>query len=586
MISITKWKPENDDQVIVERDGKLFICHFAKVFGTNKQMRKKLSVYERFMIGKESYINQLDVITSYTNFFINIYDTDKELVAAYLKIKYALDKEKIYTKENMDSYIDFLYEVMFTPTIVDRIIQLVEDNYLDDIEVDTDSKKKYLRNGKSHLESLEFTNQHIKILLQISFSMKIMAPAIFHYIQLNNIKIEKDSDIIFRFYKKLFSIYGFGDTYEIKSMNGTVVKSNIPREEFLEFLKKNHLEESQTKAAMYPFVSEDGTMQYYTRTKIDIYTKLFVYVKAKVLESNANNAPIFAQREIFGVDVQTVVHLFTRKVLISENVIKYRFNEHWDAKLKKYKENIVGFNKTIIKFQLSYFLKDQYSKNLTEVTNVRNSEGLSGSDKMLMNANKLDEGVVTMADINIEKTIEKIKKDIDLPLTKDEVDYYMKNLNPAKIQIQLVYGYYTKYFGSYRDLNLLTKRQYITLLLLLKKKLLLDLGYETDEVGEIHYAALPYILTGNLSDKVNTRIIRNNKFINKIENNAMYQDLIDNKYRLLNYLKPDSILQLLSSIINTRFTYVTYEYPELLGTEIIYNEDKISDELLFFLSNI
>ena len=41
-----------------------------------------------------------------------------------------------------------------------------------------------------------------------------------------------------------------------------------------------------------------------------------------MLESNANNAPIFNQREIFGVDVFSVVNQFTKKVLISENVVK------------------------------------------------------------------------------------------------------------------------------------------------------------------------------------------------------------------------------------------------------------------------
>lgn len=202
---------------------------------------------------------------------------------------------------------------------------------------------------------------------------------------------------------------------------------------------------------------------------------------------------------------------------------------------------------------------------------------------MLMNQNKLDEGSVILSDLNIELTIDRIRKRIDVPLTEEEIQYYMMNHQPSKLQIQLVYAYYTKYFGTQRDLNLLTRRQYIILLLLLKKKLLIDLGYETDENGHIHYASLPYILTGNLSDKVNTRIIRNNKFIAKIQDNYLYQDLIQNKYNLLEYLKPEMILQLLSSIINTRFTYVTYEYQELTGTEITYSEDKIADELLFFL---
>ena len=205
---------------------------------------------------------------------------------------------------------------------------------------------------------------------------------------------------------------------------------------------------------------------------------------------------------------------------------------------------------------------------------------------MLMNASKIDEGSVTLSDLNIELTIKRIMKQIDIPVSDDEINYYMINHHPSKTQIQLVYAYYTKYFGSYRDLNLLTRRDYITLLLLLKKKLLIELGYETDENGEIHYASLPYILTGNLVDKVNTRIIRNNKFIAKIEESYMYNELITKKYALLESIKPESIKQLLSSIVNTRFTYVTWEYPELLGTEIIYPEDKISDELLFFLNSI
>ena len=76
-------------------------------------------------------------------------------------------------------------------------------------------------------------------------------------------------------------------------------------------------------------------------------TQRLTKCKAKVLESNANNAPIFSQREIFGIDVFSVINQFTKKVLISENVVKYKFNEHWDSKQNKYKENIVGFNKTI-----------------------------------------------------------------------------------------------------------------------------------------------------------------------------------------------------------------------------------------------
>lgn len=63
------------------------------------------------------------------------------------------------------------------------------------------------------------------------------------------------------------------------------------------------------------------------------------------MESNANNSTIFEQREIFGVDLYSVITQFTKVVLISENCAKYKFNEHWNAKQKKYAENVVGLTR-------------------------------------------------------------------------------------------------------------------------------------------------------------------------------------------------------------------------------------------------
>ena len=200
---INTWKPRSDE-IWVEQDGKIFLCHLERLYQTDD----RLSKFSKFYIKKGSYENQLDIITSYTNFFICNYDLDNELVLAYLKIKIALDIDKRFDKDNMDAFISFVYEIMFTDTIIEKIIRMVEENYLDDIETDSDDKKrKYQKNEKKHLESLEFTNQHIKILLCISFAMKIMCPVMLHYHAINTMKIEKDSDNIFRFYKPLFDIF-------------------------------------------------------------------------------------------------------------------------------------------------------------------------------------------------------------------------------------------------------------------------------------------------------------------------------------------------------------------------------------------
>ena len=264
---INTWKPKKNE-IMVEQDGKIFVCHFDKIF--DKPNLKPLC---NFIINKSSYINQLPIITRYINFFMNCYDDENDLATAYLKIKYAIDKEKKFNAENKDALIDLIYEILFTPRMCEKITKMVEENYLDDIEKG-DEDGKYKKGNKDYLESLEFTNEHIKILLRISFGIKIMSPILFHYLTINNInKLDKDSDLIYQFYKGLFPLFQ-GDC--------------------------------------------------------DMFNKLFVYCKTKVLDSAAHNSRIFEQREIFGVDIFSVINKFVRKVIISENMVKYLFNEHWD----------------------------------------------------------------------------------------------------------------------------------------------------------------------------------------------------------------------------------------------------------------
>lgn len=57
--------------------------------------------------------------------------------------------------------------------------------------------------------------------------------------------------------------------------------------------------------------------------------------------------PIFSQREIFGIDTYTVIHQFTQRVIISENCVKYKFNEHWNPKTGQYAESVVGLTKKV-----------------------------------------------------------------------------------------------------------------------------------------------------------------------------------------------------------------------------------------------
>lgn len=524
---INTWHP-GPKSTYVSRNGKNFVVHFDKIYGM-----AKLKNYNSFPITKTSYQNQLDTIVRYTNFFIHFYDEEQELPNAYLKLRTVMDADDCpFGPDDKEAFIDFLYQIMFTPTMVEKIKRMVKENYLDDIESGPlDEKKKgYKANEKKHLESLEFTNQHIKILLAISFGMKILCPVMFYFCQNNGIVIDKKTLVIYNFYEKLFDIF-----------------------------------------------NEDCNM----------FNKLYVYVKTKVLESNSNNAIMYDQRQIFGIDLYTVISQFTKVILISENMVKYKFNEHWNPKQRKYSENIIGFNKTIIKYQITYFLKEQYEKNLAELSNTKNNEGLSGIDKMAMHLDKYDEGSVLLADLNIDMTIRRIREMVDIPISEEEIDYQMRHMDFSDIQTEYIRAFYARYFGNYSDLALIPKRDMVILTLIMKKILLIDLGYDVDSQS-IKYAALPYILSGNLEDRIVNRMVRNSKFIESLENSYKYQRLVNEDYKMLQEIdgKNDFIKSRLSTIINTKFSYVAYEAPELLGKEILYDESQIADELCSFLEYI
>lgn len=581
LLKIDNWTPKSN-QRIVEPDNKIFLCHFDKVF-----QQPKLDRYNKFYIQKLSYINNLDLITKYINYFINCYDSDNELISAYLKIKFETDEKRSFDENNMEAYISFLYEVLFTDTIIEKINKLVDDNYQYDIEGNDNKKKKYQKNDKKHLESLEFTNQHVKILLRISFAMKLLSPCMLHYHAINSMKIEKESDNIYRFYKPLFDIFGLVKKYAEDSAYMEVDGNyfyvyNTATEYFDKYdkINKRLVMCNVPNSTMNKLIYEDGSVYIGSTDYIaeyNLYNKLYVYVKTKVNESYSNNSPIFEQQEIFGIDLYTKIQDFVRRVLISENVIKYKFNN-----------NIIGFNKTIIKYQLTYFLKEQYEKNLAEVTNAKNGDGLSGGDKMMMNLSKIDEGITIMSDINIPITLDYLCRRYGVVISEEEIDFYVKNHHPDDIQIQLVLSYFAKYFGSYRDLNLLRRRDYITLMLILKKKLITELGYEDDieEDGEVRSMALPYIISGNSVDHINTRVIRNIKFTEKVQESYTFQKLQEDNHKYLNVIKENYDMKIISSLINTKYTYVEYHNPELLDKEIIYSDDKIADEILFFLASI
>lgn len=229
-----------------------------------------------------------------------------------------------------------------------------------------------------------------------------------------------------------------------------------------------------------------------------------------------------------------------------------------------------------------YFIKEQHSKGFTELTYARNADGLSGIDKMEMQQEKLDEGAIIIAHESVESEVDRLLKEYDIHISEEELTYYIQNFHIQPIHQELIMNLFASNLGSFRNTLGVSRVDFIKLALLLKKRILKDSGFDDTSVFT-NRVALPYILTGNVKEKINTRLIRNAKFKEDCEDSYIISDLLNNQYRYLEEIDPDRIMTILSTINNTVFTYCCYENQEIFGKEINVEKNSITDELGFFL---
>lgn len=510
---VDEWMPTSEDSLI-KYDGKLIIAPFDKIFN-----KPAVSILNTFNIIKNSYVAKLDMITNYINYFIKYYDEDNELLVAYLKLKAFADNKGYAVATRRDSldgglsrYIQYVYHILMSESIQNKINKMVEDNYYLDIESKDD---------KQYSVALEFTTHHAEILMRISIAMKLMIPPMFHYI--NKMKVGLDrmrtktndqqyqftyKDYIFRFYQGLFEVFSDDD--------------------------------------------------------VDIYNKLWLSCCSRINVHHNSNKLTWEQRVIYATTPATQTQEMFKDRIVCETMFQYVFNK-----------NIIAFNHVILRNQLTYFSYERYSRNRIELSHVKDADGLSGLDKLEMNLIKLDESVSIMSDVNIKETIKYIANRMHMKVKKKEIRYYMEHVAVSKFQVQLCHYFYAKEFGGYRDLVFLSKHQYFKLIILLKRRLRAQ--------GMIY---LPEILTANIEGRLNARTIRNDKFLSKIKASDLYNEIVENKYSELNETGNNTILNILSTLINTKFRVVDYDNPDKLGELIEVNQDVISDEFLSFVNQI
>lgn len=300
----------------------------------------------------------------------------------------------------------------------------------------------------------------------------------------------------------------------------------------------------------------------------EINNKLYETILSRVLKTSKQHQTIWEQGNIRGIDY--------------ENQSVKNFQKLYVDILPKltYSGNVVHYCIRSMDNSVGHEMNVKYKINYAPVSGSGDADGLTGFEKMEMHTSKFDESILIQNKLNIKQTLKKLQKRFAVEFDKDELDYYVENLNIRPFQRELLFQYFAKYFGSSRELCSCNKRNVCKLIVLLKKIL-----------EDRNYQFLQHILSGTMVEMVEPKRSVRKKQMLRVMNSERYKNLMDYKYNAISSIfskKKNKIEEYIIAIINGKFTLVDYKYRKDTG-RLINNskyKDLICDELLRFIDEI
>lgn len=349
-----------------------------------------------------------------------------------------------------------------------------------------------LKTGTTRYKAIEFNDDQGCILLQISMAIKIFIPIVTHFIAYNNINKKG------------------------KGKGTDAFLSDV-------FLK------------IIPYF-EDG----------NLYNKMYEFIGSKINKFKRSDKEHWDKIEIFGMDIDSETEKILSKVFV-DIFFKYSFTK-----------NIIAMNATSIRNIIEWSLRTNFNLNLRPISDIKpNDDSLSEFDKMELTMSKFDESFVIMGGLNIKQTIKKLRKEYNIKkFDKDELDFYEQNLRTNIVQRDMIFKLFAKYFGNVRDLYSLSLKDYIKLIIIMKK-IMHDMGF----------VILPHLLTGVMSINAHKKISKKQK--EKIQNSKEFITITEKYNSAFDIITKDNALfKTIEVLLTSNVTLVDYTNSDKTGKSI------------------
>lgn len=387
-IMIDNWIPNPDRDIYLTHVKGAIIAPVSKFYGVQPSRE-----VDYFSVSSKKCYNSDETrshICHYINYFETFYDQDNEYLAIICHLKPAIE-QPIYNMANLIT--DIRRYILYSSnqnSIPNKVHQLVEDNYY-----------IYL-NYKSTDESLQYTDEHAKILLEISFFMNLLIPVICHFADIK--KIPNIDNFLMEIYDEIFGLY----------------------------------------------------------PHVDIMSKLYETANSSTDNNRKKNEALWATQDIRGIDVVTHSHSSQKDVIL--NIIpRYNFNKNIVMFNYTTIRNGAGFRIIDAKFEFSYVPLssssnrndenassdfDKYESHLIRQNEAYYLQNKVNSEDVMR---RIDAEYGPFDQDEIQFYIRELSRDRESP-----IHFYQKNL---------VFLLFMRYFGDPASIKAINSEDYIKLII-------------------------------------------------------------------------------------------------------------------------
>lgn len=395
-VYVDDWMPTTPEETIIKVSKGYFIAPISATYNLNIDPKMR---FDYFVLSTKKCYNSNDMrnhLFQYINYFEVFYDKDREYLAVLYHMKTVMDRydDSVYSK---NIFFGDLYRYILKSNLQNKVMKMVEDNYTLDLN--------YI-NARS--PSLQYTNQHAKLLLCMSILMDLCIPLLTNYAYMH--RIDNIDDYLMSFFDSVLYLFD-----------------------------------------------------------VDMYSKLADTAYTNILTNQKTNKGVWDKQAIRAIDITTHTDHSVRNIIL--NIMpKYQFNKNIISLNTASIRQNTKYQVTDIGFEFSYFPVSSSKRDEDSVSDFDRFEAnLIQQNEALYMQNKINyQNTIDTIEAQFGPFDQ---AEIDLYLNnvfKNEKGEPTIN----RFQNTLVFDMFYKYFRDVQSIRAINRKEYVEMVIAAKHILL------------------------------------------------------------------------------------------------------------------